>query len=182
MYKSQELANFAMFSFERALEGDLTDKDASSRLVKADGTQMNAISWIVGHVSWQWVRVATRAALAKGETEPFADLRKAVYPFRSGSDVAAPPPLANALDLFRQAKATSDWVALADEAALATVGSGMLDGSRLLDESLGTGLMRTVLHTWFHIGEINAIRQMLGHPSIGFVGPMNGKLEWHPPA
>jgi hypothetical protein len=47
-------------------------------------------------------------------------------------------------------------------------------------ESVGTYLMRTVLHTWFHAGEVNAIRQMLGHPKIPFVGPMIGNLEWHP--
>ena len=45
-------------------------------------------------------------------------------------------------------------------------------------ENLGTQLMRAVLHTWFHIGEINATRQMLGHPEIQFVGRMVGRLEY----
>ena len=38
--------------------------------------------------------------------------------------------------------------------------------------------MRAVLHTWFHTGEINAVRQMLGHAEIPFVGKMLGNLEW----
>ncbi len=38
--------------------------------------------------------------------------------------------------------------------------------------------MRATLHTWFHAGEINAVRQMLGHAEIPFVGTMIGQLEW----
>ena len=38
--------------------------------------------------------------------------------------------------------------------------------------------MRAVLHTWFHAGEINAVRQMLGHAEIPFVGEMLGSIEW----
>ena len=47
-------------------------------------------------------------------------------------------------------------------------------------ESVGTALMRATLHTWYHAGEINAVRQMLGHAEIGFVGQMVGRLEWKP--
>ena len=38
--------------------------------------------------------------------------------------------------------------------------------------------MRATLHTWFHTGEINAMRQMLGHAEIQFVGTMPGQLEY----
>jgi hypothetical protein len=47
-------------------------------------------------------------------------------------------------------------------------------------ESVGTFMLRTVLHTWSHTGEINAIRQMLGHAEIPFVGTLVGNLEWRP--
>lgn len=40
--------------------------------------------------------------------------------------------------------------------------------------------MRAVLHTWCHGGEINAIRQMLGHPEIPFVMFMKGNMDWLP--
>ena len=39
--------------------------------------------------------------------------------------------------------------------------------------------MRNAFHYWFHAGEVNAIRQLLGHPEIIFVGEMIGTLE-HP--
>jgi hypothetical protein len=38
--------------------------------------------------------------------------------------------------------------------------------------------MRATLHTWFHIGEINAVRQLLGHKEIPYVGKLIGTLEW----
>jgi hypothetical protein len=47
------------------------------------------------------------------------------------------------------------------------------------DENAGTYLMRTLLHTWFRIGEINAVRQALGHPDIPFLSPLAGRLDWH---
>jgi len=74
-----------------------------------------------------------------------------------------------ALRRLSSAKASVSW---ADDA-----GSDVLSrsGGR---ESVGTALMRVVLHTWFHTGEINAIRQMLGHDEIIFVGEMKDRLEW----
>ena len=47
-------------------------------------------------------------------------------------------------------------------------------------ESTGTFLGRAIFHTWFHTGEINAVRQMLGHPEIMFVGAAGGELAWVP--
>jgi hypothetical protein len=38
--------------------------------------------------------------------------------------------------------------------------------------------MRAILHTWFHTGEVNAMRQKLGYPEIQFVGQMTGQLEY----
>ena len=40
--------------------------------------------------------------------------------------------------------------------------------------------MRNTFHYWFHCGEVNAIRQMLGHPEMIFVGQMIGHLEYLP--
>jgi hypothetical protein len=37
---------------------------------------------------------------------------------------------------------------------------------RVLEESVGTLLMRSVYHYWFHTGEAHAIRQMLGHGDL----------------
>ena len=165
MYQPIELARFALSEFERGLEG-LTDEEARTRTAKADGTQMNAVSWTVGHIAGHWLSIA---AYATGEERP-AHLRQ----FASRSTDPTPPPLDDALMWLEDAKAASGWMADADDE--------LLSSNRGLDrpgiETVGTALMRVILHTWFHTGEINAIRQMLGHGEIGFVGQMVGNLEW----
>lgn len=159
MYLASELARYALSEFERGIEG-VTDDEAQVRLTKADGSEMNAISWIVAHIAWHWLRVRNEATMEPGED------RSAV----SGPDAdGTPPPMKVALRRLRSAKASVSWT---DDA-----GSDVLSraGRR---GSVGTTLMRVMLHTWFHIGEINAIRQMLGHDEIIYVGDMKDRLEW----
>lgn len=49
-YRPIEIARFALSEFERGLDG-LSDEDARKRLTKADGSEMNAISWTVCHIA-----------------------------------------------------------------------------------------------------------------------------------
>ena len=154
-YNTIDLARFALSEFERGLEG-LSDEEARQRLTKADGTEMNAISWTVCHIAGHWLNRPARLTR-----------------YASGSKNPEPPPLEEALALLAEAKGfTETWLADAKADFLASKPDG------LGGESVGTGVMRAILHTWFHTGEINAIRQMQGHEAIGFVGPMLGNLEW----
>ena len=156
MYAPLELARFALSEFERGLEG-LTDDEARTRLTKADGTQMNAISWIIAHIAGHWL-------LRPPELDR--------YNFRSTDPT--PPSLDEARKCLADAKAFVErWLPSADEALFSYLPPENADG-----ETVGTGLMRAILHTWFHTGEINAIRQMLGHAEIGYVGKLLGNLEW----
>jgi hypothetical protein len=174
MYVPSEMTNFALMNFERGLDG-LTDEEARVQLTKADGTKMNAISWLVGHMAWHW---STMAAYANGQPQPAT-----VRPFTVGPDAdPTPPPLADALKLLSKARAESIWTATADDALLSSSSEeyrAMLC-NLVPVETVGTALMRAILHTWYHTGEVNAIRQMLGHPEIVFVGPVNGLIEWRP--
>lgn len=179
MYEPIQLARFALSEFERGLDG-LTDEEARTRVTKAGGTRMNAISWIIGHVAQHWLNVRSLATL---ERRP-SGLRR----FQSGPDAdPTPPPLSEVLKLLHDARASLDWITNAGDAFLATTREEILTPNLrpaqielgMDKESVGTALMRAILHTWFHTGEINAIRQMLGHPEIFFVGPMIGNLEWH---
>ena len=47
MYHPVQLASFALMQFQHGLQG-LTEEEAQLRLTKADGSQMNSLSWIVG--------------------------------------------------------------------------------------------------------------------------------------
>ena len=98
-------------------------------------------------------------------TEPHAPL-----PPQDGT----PPDYGEALELLRTATDDLGWVRATSDERMST------RYARLGNESVGTFLMRAVLHTWFHTGEINAIRQLLGHPEIRFVGPFDGALAWIP--
>lgn len=154
-YRPIDLVRFALSEFERGLEG-LSDEDARKRLTKADGSEMNAISWTVAHIAGHWLNRPER-----------------LMRYASGSKNAEPPSLEDALTFLAEAKGfTESWLPDATDEFLAS------QPERLRGESIGTGVMRAVLHTWFHTGEINAVRQMLGHGEIGFVGQMVGKLEW----
>ena len=156
MFRLFDMARFALSEFERGLEG-LTDEEARTRLDKPDGTQMNAISWIVCHIAGHWLNRPDH-------------LQR--YAFRS--DDPTPPPLAEALQLVAEAKASQERIGVATPELLAS------KPAYLGGESVGTAIMRATLHTWFHTGEINAIRQMVGHGEIPFVGQMIGSLEWQP--
>ena len=165
-YRPDELARFAISEFARGLEG-LTAEEAQSRIAKAGGGEMNAISWIVGHVNTHWL---FGYVLMTKKPMPALDR---LY-FGAGAD-PTPPPLADVRETLAEATAlTQAWLANVDDALL----SSKRDFGPLPDENLGTQLMRAVLHTWFHTGEINAVRQMLGHAEIPFVGEMLGSLEW----
>jgi hypothetical protein len=188
MYHPVQLASFALMQFEHGLQ-DLTEEEAQVRLTKADGSQMNSISWIVGHISWQWIRLAVRVALAQGhregEDDPHPALRARVRPFQSGGGAdPTPPTLSEALGLLHEARELSRWLIGVDDALMSTVqwGTDSRDGGvvRTGQETLGTSAIRNTLHTLFHTGEINAIRQMLGHPEILFIMMMEGNMEWRP--
>lgn len=174
MFKPGEMATFTLSEFERGVRG-VSDSEALIRFTKADGTQMNAISWTIAHIAWHW---STVAAYANQQVPP-----SAVRPYTAGPTAdPTPPPLADALTLLADAKAASAWLTKADNSLLSTSREeyAALFCNLLPVESVGTALMRVVLHTWYHIGEINAVRQMLGHAEVPFVGMLNGNLEWQP--
>ncbi len=154
---------FARAEFRRGLEG-LTDEEARFRPAKADGSRMNCISWIVGHLANQEAAFFVRGI--GGERD------ERLAAFRTGRP-ASTPPLAETLALWSETMAKADeWLERADDEALATPLRMSWAGNA------GTALMRNTYHYWFHCGEVNAIRQLLGHPEIVFVGEMRGRLEF----
>ena len=165
-YRPEELARFAISEFERGLEG-LNADEWSVRTAKRDGTEMNAISWTVAHVATHWL---FDAALMTGERMQGGSRGF----FGRGAD-PTPPSHEESRALMAEARSrTEGWLPSVSDELL----SAKRDIGPQADENLGTQLMRAVLHTWFHIGEINAVRQQLGHAEIAFVGQMAGALEW----
>jgi uncharacterized damage-inducible protein DinB len=156
------MQQFARAEFERGLEG-LTDEDARFRVEKADGSQMNSISWAICHLSHQeWL------FFVRGPGGP-ENAKHA--PFATGAP-ACVPSLAEALEIWHEARTEADkWLLQVTDEELAK-------RTPVWFENQGTALMRNTGHYWFHAGEVNAIRQVLGHPEIIFVGQMLGRLEY----
>ncbi len=149
---------FARSEFVRCLEG-LSDEDARQRLLP-----MNCISWMIGHLATQeqfyWVYLAQGKAI-------YPKLYESVGTGRPAST----PPLGDMWQAWQEITAAAD-------AYLETVTAEMLtsyltQGEHESRESVGTMLLRTTYHYWFHTGEAHAVRQQLGHVDLPqFVGNM----------
>jgi hypothetical protein len=150
----------------RALRG-VPPADAERRL-----EPMNSIGWIVGHLAWQ----EQRYFLARAQGERPVPVLDELVAF---GGPATTPPLRQMLAAWKTVTTAADpW----------------LDGlttERLLQplpppgapRSVGDAVRRTSYHYWFHIGEILAIRQLLGHPRLPeFVGNIEREAPYRPEA
>lgn len=160
-----EQLRFARSELRRCLDG-VSEEDAIRRL-----EPMNSISWIVGHLADQ----ENRYWVLLGQGERIApELRKLV----GFGQPASTPPL---LEM---------WAAWSEVTARADVYLDTLDPERLasffmwrdkpIEENVGTLLLRNIFHYWYHTGEANAIRQLLGHKQVPeFVGDISSAAYRH---
>jgi hypothetical protein len=154
---------FTRAEWSRALRG-MPEADGLRRL-----EPMNSIGWIVGHLAWQEQRYwLTRA---QGLT-PLPVLNETV----ASGGPATTPPLSEMLAAWRKVTKTVDpWLdtLTADDLA------GDLPGSP--KRTVGDSLHRVTYHYWFHIGEILAIRQILGHRRLPeYVGDIEKRAPYRP--
>lgn len=159
---------FTRQELQRALEG-ITAEEAVKRF-----EPMNSLSWIVGHLAAQeqmyWLTHAQGLTAAP-------EVNACGY----GQATSTP-----ALD-----EMLSAWLTIteASNTYLDTLNSeDMIVHMPRLDkpekthrESTGTRLLRTTYHYWYHLGESQAIRQLLGHQNLAnFVGDLGGQAPYTP--
>lgn len=154
---------FTRSEWLRALDG-VSDEEAVQRL-----PPMNAIGWIVGHLAWQEQRYWL--TFSQNQT-PVPALNEIVGYGRPAST----PPLAEMLVAWRTVTTAADpWLDQLTSDDLA--GAITLRGWRTT--TVGSLLLRVIYHYWYHIGEIMAIRQQLGHPNLpDFVGDIDDKAPY----
>lgn len=139
---------------------DVTPEEAIKRF-----EPMNCISWIIGHLAFQeqlfW------CILAQNE-EVLPSIAKYGW-----GEPASTPPLDEVWSAWRQITQKADVFLSTvnnDNITLPLVHKLNPDGL-----SLGTHLHRNIHHYWFHLGESQAIRQLLGHTNLpNFVGNIAG--------
>lgn len=157
---------FTRAELRRALHG-VSDEDARRRI-----EPMNCLSWIVGHLACQeqlyWL---TRA---QGITPV-----PAVNAMGFGQPASTPP-----LDEMWQAwetitEASNAWLDGLTSAQLKTHLPGK--DNQPYKESVGTMMRRATYHYWYHIGESQAIRQLLRHGDLPvFVGNLHDLAPYIP--
>jgi hypothetical protein len=159
---------FTRAEFKRGLKS-VTAEEAVKRF-----GPMNCISWIVGHLAWQeqmyWL------TQAQGIT-PAPEVNAC-----ANGQPACTPDLNEMWAAWKTVTAEVDkFLEPLDSAALATHTLKRTAPHDPYKESLGTRLRRTTYHYWYHLGESQAIRQMLGHTGLGnFVGDIGDKAPYIP--
>lgn len=149
------LLRFTRDEWLRGLEG-VTEEEGLRRF-----GNLNAIGWMVGHLAFHEQRLWLE----------FAQGRVLVPEVRACApgQPASTPSLGEMLAARRAIVAAADpYLDALDPAVLAT--HWQLDG-KPFRESVGTSLQRITFHYWYHLGEMQAVRQLLGHGDLpSFVG------------
>jgi len=156
--------HFTRGEWLRALDG-VPEADGLKRL-----EPMNSIGWIVSHLAWhEQLSFLTRLS---GRTPVPAANEHGV-----NGQPASTPSLAHALRVWRAVTLAADPVL--DELVGRDLTEWLPNAPR--PRLVGSTVQRVTYHYWFHIGEIVAIRQVLGHPNVPeFVGDIDGLAPYRP--
>lgn len=157
---------FTRSEWLRGLEG-LSEEDGACHF-----GSMNCISWTVGHLAWH----EQRTFLQRPQNI-------ILYPqlnerFAYGAPMNTPS--------LQEMLTTWQAVTEAADPYLDTLTTDLLLNDLLLDgkpvgQSRGSALRRITYHYWYHTGEVQAIRQMLGHTSLPeYVGDIETEAPYRP--
>ena len=157
---------FTRSEWLRGLEG-VSEDDATRHF-----GPMNCISWIVGHLAWHehryWLERAQGKVLFPTLNEAYA------YGAPMGT-----PTLAEMLGIWRTVTQAAD--PYLDSLTTDKLQSELLRDGKPVGQSIGSALRRMTYHYWFHTGEIQAIRQMLGQANLPeYVGDIEIEAPYRP--
>ena len=157
---------FTRSEWLRGLEG-VSEDDATHHF-----GPMNCISWIVGHLAWHehryWLERAQGRILFPKLNEMYA----------YGAPMST-PALSEMLDIWHTVtQATAPYL---NTLTTETLQSDLWRDGKPTGQSVGSALRRVTYHYWFHIGEIQAIRQVLGQTNLPeYVGDIETEAPYRP--
>jgi hypothetical protein len=162
-----EQLRFTRSEWLRALKG-VSAKDA-----KAHKGRMNSIGWIVGHLAWQEQRYLL---IRPQGLMPREDIQTR---FTTGGKMST-PELAETLAAWREiTRASEPFLDTLTTAKL--VRDLPLPRGKRSGQTQGDAIRRMTYHYWFHIGEILAIRQMIGGKRLPeYVGDLEAMAPYRP--
>jgi hypothetical protein len=157
---------FARSEFVRGLEG-VTDADGRRRF-----EPMNCISWNIGHLAWQ----EQRYWLQRMQHQSVRPELDKLYCY---SCPAVAPPLDESWAAWQAVTAAADpYLDTLTEADIRHEHTFTF-GNDTFTVSIGTMMLRAIYHYWYHNGENQAIRQLLGHKGLpDFVGNIDGEAPY----
>jgi hypothetical protein len=159
-----EQLRFTRGEWRRGLTG-VTEQEAAEHC-----GQMNSIGWIVGHLTWQEQRYLLH------RPQGIMLLPDIQARFAFGAPMST-PSLAEVLKAWRQVTRAAD--PFLDSLTTKDLLRDLPLNGRPTGQSRGSAIRRLTYHYWFHIGEIQAIRQMLGHKRLPvYVGNIEGKAPY----
>jgi hypothetical protein len=133
---------------------------------------MNCISWLVGHTAAQEHRFWFEYAQGKGSA-PFPEPAE----FATGAPMST-PSLQRTLDLWERTTQAAD--PYLDTLTTETLQQAVRNRQGQ-DRFIGTMIRRVTYHYWYHTGEIQSIRQLLGHKDLAaFVGAIDSEAPYRP--
>jgi hypothetical protein len=157
---------FTRSEWLRGLDG-ISDADA----VRHFGP-MNCISWTVGHLGWHehryWLELAQGKML-------FPKLNE-IYAY--GAPMST-PSLEEVVELWHSV--TKEVDPFLNELTTEKLLIDLLREGKSVGQSIGSAIRRITYHYWYHIGEIQAIRQMLEHKNLPeYVGDIETEAPYRP--
>ena len=157
---------FTRSEWLRGLEG-VSPEDAARHF-----GPMNCISWTVGHLAWHehryWIENAQNKIIFPKLDEFYA----------YGAPMST-PSLNEMLELWRAATKAAD--PFLDELTTEKLQAELLRDGKAIGRSVGSAMQRMTYHYWYHLGEIQAIRQMLGQSDLPeYVGDIEILAPYRP--
>ncbi|HEX8993502.1 MAG TPA: DinB family protein [Anaerolineales bacterium] len=161
-----EQFRFTRSEWLRGLQG-ISEEDGARHF-----GQMNCISWTVGHMAWHEQRYWLERAQRK---LPFPDLN---VTYAYGAPMST-PSFREMLEIWRTVTAAAD--PFLDGLTTERLQTALLLEGKSIGQTFGSALRRITYHYWYHTGEIQAIRQMLGHKDLAeYVGDIEIEAPYRP--
>ena len=134
--------------------------------------RMNCISWIVGHLAWHEQRTFLQRAQDIVLIPSLNEL------FFVGAPMSTPAMPEMRRAWARVSRAADPYL---DGLTTSALKRQLRLNGKVVGQSVGSALRRITYHYWYHIGEIQAIRQMLNHARLPqYVGDIEGQAPYRP--
>lgn len=161
-----EQLQFTRMEWRRGLQG-ISEEDGQHHF-----GPMNCISWTVGHIAWHEQKYWLELAL---DRVPYPELNT-THAYRAPM---SSPSLSAMLKVWESVvHASNDFLESVSTDALQ---EKFQRKGRPINLQIGSALRRLTYHYWYHIGEIQAVRQMLGHKNLPeYVGDIDSQAPYRP--